>query len=851
MSLTLEQSWPLLLLVGVVPILWIRRHSLIEFHPRQVDTMVALRAAAFVLVVLALTQPVLHRSGSWLSVVWLVDVSRSVDPRDIDAGIDWIAEATDAGEVESARYVAFGGNALVVDEVDELRGVPVADGPARGAVDRSSTDLAGALERAIAALPPHHVPRVVLLSDGNSTRGDVDAALEHLMIEGVEVYTHPTAGRREGDAWIDEVTAADTATAGLPFDLTVQLRAQADRVADVVVEQEGRELLRERVTLEPGARTLALRPVVEAPGATALRVRLDAPGDPLADNNVASIPLHVREPARVLYVEGRMESSNYLREALEEGGFEVTVATPFALPDRAEALEPFDAVVISDILPETLSVPAQHALTRYVEQFGGGLLFAGGEGVYGEEGYAESQIEQVLPIWFKAEREPKDLALVIALDKSYSMVGDKMDLAKEASKAAVDLLEDEQKFGLLAFDYHFYWPVTIQEARDKVRIRDRISAIEASSPTNIYPALQDVFQSLSATEAEIKHVILLSDGKTYEDDYEGLVTRMVEQEITVSTVAVGDKADRELLGNIAEWGNGRAYYIEDPTRVPQIFVDETQMAQGITIEEGEDMVPLMVKSIEAFAGLEMEEAPPLVGFTRTMAKENAEVVLETEDGDPLLVRWQYGLGRAAFWAPDVKNRWSARWVEWDGYAKFWTQLVRETMRQTGFLEPDLRLWREDGRAHVQLDLVDAQGRYRNALRPTVTVVAEDDPEPREIELAQVAPGRYRASTPVAADVSLAVRWMPAREEPIERRLVAEPPYELRFRPADQPLLRRLADRTGGMHAPDAAAAAGASSRTVSRPTRLAPGLAALALLAYLANMLLRRVRIWNEAGLTG
>lgn len=847
MSLSFEQTWPLLLLVGVVPILWMRRQSLIEFHPRQVTAMIALRALAFVLVVLALAQPVLHRSGSWLSVVWLLDVSRSVDPREVDEGIDWISRTAGTGAIESDRFVAFGANALSVPDAESLRAVPVADGPVRGAVDRSATDLAAALERAIAALPPYHVPRVVLVSDGNTTRGEVDAALEHLMIEGVEVHTRPAQGRREGDAWVDDVHAEDTVSAGLPFDLLVAVRSQAAREGVLVVEQDGRDLLREPITLEPGARTLALRPVVDTAGPAVLRVRLEIPGDPVEANNEVEVPLHVRQSARVLYVEGRADTAEYLRAALESGGFDVTVVSPLALPDRPEGFDDYDAVILSDVLPERLSEPVQHALTQYVEQLGGGLLFAGGESVYGEDGYSESQIEQVTPVWFKAEREPKDLALVVALDKSYSMVGDKMELAKEASKAAVDLLEDEQQFGLLAFDYHFYWPVTIQEARDKVRIRERISAIEASSPTNIYPALQDVFQSLLATEAEIKHVILLSDGKTYEDDYEGLVTRMAEAEITVSTVAVGDKADRELLGAIAEWGNGRSYYIEDPTRVPQIFVDETQMAQGITIEEGGDVVPLLLKPIEALAGIEIEEAPPLAGFTRTMAKDSAEVVLETEEGDPILVRWQYGLGRAAFWAPDVKNRWSARWVEWDGYAKFWTQLLRETMRQTDFLEPDLRLRRAEGRVEVELDLVDERGRFRNALRPAVAVTVGAE-ESREIELAQVAPGRYRAALAAPADTTVAVRWE-SDDATIERRLVPEPARELRFRPADDGVLRRLADRTGGVHAPDDRTVAAASSRTVVRPLRLAPGLAALALVAYLANMLLRRVRVWREAGL--
>lgn len=846
MSLTVERLWPLLLLLGLAPMLWARRRSLIEFHPRQLDTMVLLRGFAYVLVVLALMQPVLQRPGTWLSVVWLLDVSRSVDPRDVSEGIDWIHQAEARGEVEASRFIAFGANALEVGDAESLRGVKVADGAVAGAIDRSATDLGAAFERAMAALPPYHVPRVVVVSDGNPTRGNLEGALEHLMMEGVGVYAHPARGRREGDAWIDEAQADETVTAGLPFDLLVRVRTQVATAARVVVTSDGRELLREPLQLEPGATALALRPVIEEPGSLALRIVLEAPADPLLENNVVEIPVHVRARARVLYVEGRAETAAYLRDALEEGGFEVTVASARLLPFRAADLADYDAVIVSDVLPENMAAPAMAALTEYVEQLGGGLLFAGGESVYGEGGYAETEIERLLPIWFKAEREPKDLALVIALDKSYSMVGDKMALAKEASKAAVELLEDDQRFGLLAFDYHFYWPVPIQLAADKARIKERISAIEASSPTNIYPALQDVYQALLNTEAEVKHVILLSDGKTYEDDYEGLVTRMAEAEITVSTVAVGDKADRELMSSIATWGNGRTYYIEDPARVPEVFIDETQMAQGLTIEEGEDVQPVLVKSIEAFAGLEMEGAPPLAGFVRTMAKDNAEIVLETDNEEPLLARWQFGLGRAAFFASDVKNRWSARWLEWDGYGKFWTQLVRETMRQSGFLEPDLRLVRDGTRVRVALDLIDARGRYRNALRPVVQVT-RGDADPVPLELPQVAPGRYETVLAAARTDAVTVAWDGQGEAAITRRLALEPPLELRFRPPDETVLRRIAERTGGVYDPDPVRAVAPDGRTVVRPLRLAPGLAGLALLLYLCNMLLRRVRLFRAA----
>jgi hypothetical protein len=846
MQIAFEHTWPLLLLPALAGLWWVRRRTIIEFHPRQLDLMLLLRGVALALVILAMSQPVLHRSGSWISVVYLLDVSHSIKPLALDHAITWVDKAVASGEADTSAFFAFGANAVEADAADGLRAVRVADGRVFGAVDRSATNLAAAIERGLAALPPYHVPRLVLLTDGHGNRGDFDRAVDRLRLDGVRTYTRATEARDRADAWIDGVEFSDTVTAGLPFALRVELFAQVATEGTLIVAQGRRVLTSETVRLAAGATIVDLRPVLEDAGSALLDVLLQIERDPEPQNNLVQMALHAVERPKLLYVEGRAETVDYLRDALMEGGFEVELGFPWDLPTDSRRLETYAAVILSDVDPRLLSVPAMNAIESYVSDYGGGLLLAGGESVYGEDGYSDTAIERAMPIWFKAEHKPQDLALVIALDKSYSMVGDKMALAKEASKAALDLLEDDQQFGLLAFDYHFYWPVPIQLASAKDRLRERIAAIEASSPTNIYPALQDVFLSLQQTEAEVKHVILLSDGKTYEDDYEGLVTEMVEDEITVSTVAVGGKADRELLSNIAKWGDGRSYFIEDPTRVPEIFVEETQKAQGITLEEDDEVRSEVRKPIEALAGLEMETAPALLGYVRTMSKDNSEVVLDTgDDGDPILVRWQYGLGRTVFFAADVKNRWSAPWLEWDGYGKFWVQLVREAMRQDAFRLPGFTVVRDQAGARVRLELVDDSGRFRNALRPTVAVTVGDDES--ELELAQVAPGRYQARLPLSLETEASFRWSD-RGDDIERTVVPVVSEERRYRPADDEALRRLAAATGGVHDPTLDQLFDAGDQTVTRPLRLWPALAAVALLLYLANMLLRRVRVFRDEG---
>ena len=63
----------------------------------------------------------------------------------------------------------------------------------------------------------------------------------------------------------------------------------------------------------------------------------------------------------------------------------------------------------------------------------------------------------------------------------------------------------------------------------------------------------------------------------------------------------------------------------------------------------------------------METAPPLKGYVRFIARPAADTILAVDQKDPLLVRWQYGLGRAAVFTSDAKSRWAEGWVNWGGY----------------------------------------------------------------------------------------------------------------------------------------------------------------------------------------
>ena len=111
-------------------------------------------------------------------------------------------------------------------------------------------------------------------------------------------------------------------------------------------------------------------------------------------------------------------------------------------------------------------------------------------------------------------------------------------------------------------------------------MQEAINRILAVGNTNIYLALREGFQRLQAVTAGTKHIVLASDGQTPAENFQALLSDISNNKITVSTVAVSAASDRKLLEDIAIWGKGRAYYVENPDGLPEIFQKEVSLLVG-------------------------------------------------------------------------------------------------------------------------------------------------------------------------------------------------------------------------------------------------------------------------------
>jgi Ca-activated chloride channel homolog len=824
-----------------------------NFTPRQRWIQASARSLLLGVLAIALARPVVGTETARQSIVYAVDVSYSVSPAAIEAAAAKIDDIEGAVRPSRSRIVAFGSTVAALPDTAALRQLASMDAAATAAraSNRQGTDLEAALAAARAELAEGYVPRIVLFTDGRPTAGDTDAAVVSLASAGIPVSVEQLAPRVLGDTWVDRLDLPDRVPAGATLVATVGVGSQRDASVLVEVRSGGTLIGSRSVTIGKGMTDVGVGAVLATPGLHVLQASVMTAGDPLAENDTLERGVWADPKSKVLYVEGVPSSARYLSGALQESGFDVAVRPPAGIPSTDTGLNPFDVVVLSDVARDAIGAPAMASLGHWVERAGGGLLVAGGAAVFGERGYRQTEIERLTPVTFERRDEPS-LALVLVLDRSWSMNGPSMELCKTAAQAAVDVMADEQALGVLTFDDRYDWNIPLRNVgANRAEIRRKIADITAGGETLIFPALEQAYLALHTAKARVKHVVLLSDGKSYPDQYEALVGKMVKANITVSTVAVGPSADPELLRNIAQWGRGRAHRVADANQLPQIFVKEAKDASSPAFDEN-NITPV-VKTPAFLTGVDLKHMPPLLGRTATVLKDTALEVLATPAGDPLLAFWPIGLGRTAVFASDVKDRWAARWVGWREYGPFFTALIRALERRR---PPAVTLDAVAGPVRgaarsvaISVEARDTSGGYRDLLRPVVTV-QDQDREPAEVNLRQVAPGRYEASVIANATrrVTIAMSGAEAGDGigVASRVILPDPAAELRFRPGDEAMLRSIAAATGGAWHPTSASLASSTTDRRLRHRQLWPALVEIALALWFVDLALRRVRLFDD-----
>lgn len=750
MSLEFARPLLLLLLPAYIALIYLidrrggRRSRRIKHRVARV-----MRCLLTCLCVLALAAPSVVLPGGQQAVWILADASASARGMQdqMTQSVRTALENKDASV--NAGVIAFGGNAMVEKPLAQ-------DGTYNGvttAVDAQASDLSSALTLASALLPEDAQGRIVVMSDGATD--DVRAAAQQLAARGVTVDYQSFSGDALPDAQISQLNVPSRVYQGQSFTVTVQVTANHDTAGTLVLYQNRTPVSSREVTLRRGDNTFTFRDVAADTGVVTYEARLISEGDSCAQNDGMGGYVYVQGAPKLLLVEGRQGEGSEMAAMLSAAAMQYETVLPAQLPYDAEQLRQYDGVILVNVDYDAADEEQWAALDSAVRVLGRGLTVIGGDSSYALGGYRGSRLEEMLPVTIDVRNklDLPSLALMLVIDKSGSMSDGmfgttRLELAKEAAMRAAEVLTPNDQVGVIAFDDAAKWVVNLQKAEDVEAIQNQIGTIRPGGGTAFFTALYEATYALMNAQAQQKHIIFLTDGEAGDTGYLQLCDIMQQNDITLTTVAVGSGADQATLRTLAQQGGGRAYAANEFDNLPKIFTKETYLVSGSYVQN-RTFTPVIT---EQSALTDFEGFPQLSGYLAATEKSLATVSLMSDREDPILAWWQYGAGRVVAFMADSRGAWTSEFLQWDQAAAFYGGMAAFTLPGE---EREGQLTTERQGDALRIVYTAPEG-AQTGLSTSVTALLPDGTQ-TQLALQESAPGVYEGEIAAAQLGAYALR----------------------------------------------------------------------------------------------
>ena len=635
--------------------------------------------------------------------ICLVDASASVrQPRP-----DWLSwvrtelarqarTAREAGEdigvivfaSSVARLQRAGSPDELLDRLVGRAGTPLDPRPLAG--DPGASRLAAALTLALdEALAGERRPgRVVLLGNGGSTGADPAPVLARLLRSGVALERVQPPPPELGDLALLELDLPprieiDALLAGRAS-LSYAPGVRPPERASLAVELEGAVGVRSlSIPLEVppagGSFEVSLRLGRVGFGRTVVRVRArlearDARGELVPDPVPANDRLAASTRAEgelVIGVVAEAADTEAARAWLAPTGgsslpgVQWVFTTPMELPATIDDL---DALVSFDLSPAHL--PAG-LVTDFVRRGGGWLATSGWSFLSGwfpgAPAGTATHLTRILPLEpAPLDRPPREVVLLV--DGSGSMAGEPFEIVRRAAVDLVAAALPTDRVTLRFFRTRLEPPHVIKERTDEPQpgAAERAAArlLELEVPDGSTFVLSSLEEFSRASYADEVLALLLTDGEEREGiadvagRAEALHARLAQANRRVVAIAVGAKARVGFLRQLVPPGDEvvRVEELEDLRTVFRREVSGAQVRDGeIPIEPAPRAAGSLASSIEGGG----EELPPLERLVRNRVRPGAEVLWQSDEGDPVLGVARSGEGRTALFSSLPLSGWAA------------------------------------------------------------------------------------------------------------------------------------------------------------------------------------------------
>jgi Ca-activated chloride channel family protein len=811
-----------------------------------------MRAIVLALFVIALANPqqVMHSEGAARPAI--VDASASITP----AMRAWTLKLLqdDLGLRPGDPAYMFAGDSAP----QSIGGVESAFAKGAGCPEcgPGATNLEGALYR-IAADPDAHGGPAVMVTDGWQNRGDAERAISAIVNAEIrlDIFTPPGA-RSIPNVAMTALSLPPALEKAEPFALGVTMENLNDApvTGTIAIARDDALIDQRKVTLARGSQRFDFPVRTETAGLASYSATYK-PDNPALDAYLEDDSLKgwvgVGTRRKVLILTDSARDANYLGTVVNRMGLDPTVV-PIGGGAWDGTVAGYDAVLINNVPSERIAEAAQNAMVQYVSR-GGSLAMIGGDASFGLGGYADSPLAAVMPVTMKPpQHKEKKRALVLIIDKSGSMGrNDKLTYAKAAAETVTQNLKDNDLIGVIGFDSQPFVVIPLQSVgQSRPYFNQMIDRLSAHGQTFLIPALREAERTLGNSGAHVKHVVILTDGETggTAEMYYDLVSRMHhDADTTISTIAVGQDANVDLLQAIAKYGGGSYYQTDSASNLPQLFVEDFKAHGGeITMVEKE-FTPRSESPDAILKDLAARQMPSILGYVSTEIKPRATMDMYVERADtrePVIASWRYGAGKVMAVTTDASGRWSGRWVTANVFAPLWDRLVAWMTPEIP-TEPkiDVALGYNAGR--INMRLTDYSAEPGNAARLVTVLVTRPDGIRTETALTEEVVGELSGSieAPAPGNYYFEVRSPSGKDKKFPPLAFTVSPSVNAELPRPEPnygLLEHLASATGGRLNPSPAEVS-TERATLERRVSMNPYLLVAAMILLIGEALVRRL----------
>ena len=558
------------------------------------------------------------------------------------------------------------------------------------------TDVASAIQLGLATLSRDARHRLMLIWDGNSTAGDLDAAIAAAAAARVPIDVMPLEYNVDNEVLLERFVAPAWKRENEPFTVEIILRSTnpIDTTGRLTVfhqgvpmdldpETPGMQTAR-AVTLRPGRNVERVRvPALTSAGVHQFRAVFEPAGgiggveatvagapsggaraDTLAGNNAASAFTFVRGQGKVLYVNAVAGNrGQILRRALERERISVDAERVGVdqFPASLVELQNYDAVILNNVPRGAggLSEEQQKLLASYVHDLGGGLVMIGGPDSLGAGGWRGSDLEKVLPVDMDvpAQRQIPKGALALIMHSCEMPEGNYW--GEQCAIKAVETLSARDDVGVLSYAWRgggaggrggSQWDYPLGPRGDGSRVVAAIKQMQLGDMPDFDDAFRMALLNASSgttprdgglirSDARQKHIIIISDGDPQPPAQE-LIQLCVDNRISVSTITVfPHMGDRDglppVMKQLAEATGGRAYgpINNNFNQLPQIFIKEATIVRRSLIVEKNEGIPVSPPRTPSDVVKGFARFPSIYGMVLTTKKTSPQVEVPLTVGE--------------------------------------------------------------------------------------------------------------------------------------------------------------------------------------------------------------------------